>query len=143
MTNEFENTRALSRREIMELLGIAGVGTAVWASHNHIAELIETEPLFIPGTTVIDTEAATPNHAIVLLEPGVPINDWVIDPGVTVADQNPAYEATDSVVIVAFEETLSRKWPEWKTAPAADLFDEVCARSIKFYAFPRARLTPV
>lgn len=143
MTNELAHQHDLTRREMMEMLGIAGVGAAAWAGHTHAAGLTETAATFVPGTTVLDSEAATPDEAIVLLEPGIPIDDWMVDPGQSVADHNPAYEPTDSVVIVAFERVLSRKWPEWQSVSAVELFGGVTARSIKFYAFPSARLTQV
>lgn len=129
----------VDRRTILKGTAVVGVGAlaAVFSSGR-----TASKPAGLAtGTLVVDGEAASPDVAVVLATPGVPVDDWHVWPGETVADTNPAYDPAEPVVIVAYVGTLARKWPDWFLTPADRLFGEVCARGIKFYAFPASRLT--
>jgi len=89
---------------------------------------------------VIDGEDPDPDAAVVVDVPGVPIDDWIVYGDETVADQNPAYDPGDQVVVVVFERLLDSGWPDWRRAKPDALFDGVVARGIKFHAFPQTRL---
>jgi len=65
---------------------------------------------------------------------------WEVEEKTTVADMNPDYPSDSDVVIVAFEDDLDEWWPEWRDSPDDELFNEICERGHKFYAFPEPRL---
>jgi hypothetical protein len=96
-----------------------------------------------PGDPVLDTEDSDPSNGIVILRPDATIAEWTIDidgEEVTIAETNPEYDPDDPVTIVAFERILDEYWPEWREASPNELFDGVCANSVKFYSFPISRL---
>ncbi len=92
------------------------------------------------GDRVVDSESDDKKTAVVVLKPDATISDWEVDDGETVADHNPGYEEDSSVVIVAFVEDLDEWWEGWREHEPDELFDEMCERGHKFYAFPRGRL---
>jgi hypothetical protein len=96
---------------------------------------------FAVGDRVVDTEDEEPNTAIVVLTPNAEATDWEVEDGDTVADYNPSYDADEYVVIVVFEEDLEDWWEDWHQHKADELFDEICERGHKFYAFPEGRLS--
>ncbi|WP_049938140.1 hypothetical protein [Haloplanus natans] len=92
------------------------------------------------GALVEDADDADPNPAVVINRPPVALDDWVAyrdDDGedVTVAEDNPAYDADSEVVVVAFREDLERAHPDWSPPEALELPAE-CPT----YAFPPRRL---
>lgn len=89
---------------------------------------------------MVDSEDPEPDLAIVINVLDVPISDWIVYGRETVAEQNPAYDSTDRVVIVAFEHFLDQEWPDWRRNPPPQLFEGVVNRGIKFHAFPQERL---
>lgn len=91
------------------------------------------------GDSVYDTESDS-SVAVVLLLPSMSADEWEVEDSTTVADMNPEYPSDSDVVLVAFEEDLDEWWPEWRDYGPEDLFDEICERSHKFYAFPAPRL---
>ena len=92
------------------------------------------------GDEVVDKEADEPKEAVVVLTPDAAISDWEVDEGETVADHNPGYDETTPVVVVAFVEDLDDWWDGWREYEPYELFDEMCERGHKFYAFPSERL---
>lgn len=96
---------------------------------------------FAVGDRVVDTEDEEPNTAIVVLTPGAEAGDWEVDEENTVADYNPSYDTGELVVVVAFKEDLDEWWENWRDHDADELFDEICDRGHKFYAFPETRLS--
>lgn len=92
------------------------------------------------GDKVVDSESDEQNTAVVVLKPDATISDWEVNDDETVADHNPGYEENSSVVLVAFVEDLDEWWEGWREHEPQDLFDEMCERGHKFYAFPRGRL---
>lgn len=92
------------------------------------------------GERVVDREDPDPDAAVVIAELDVPIADWLVYGHETVADHNPRYDASEPVVVVAFEHRLESAWPDWRRGGPGSLFDGVVERGIKFHAFPRSRL---
>ena len=98
-----------------------------------------------PGEYVIDTEDDEPNLAVVLYRSETPIGEWEIDPPGgdrrTVAADNPGYDETEPVVVVAFVESgLNQHWPEWTDADSAALYERAQDTDMKLYHFPASRL---
>lgn len=93
-----------------------------------------------PGEVVSDGEDGSPDLAVVLATPDAAIDDWVVYADETVADHNPNRDPAEPVVVVGYEHLLDAGWPEWKEAPAGELFDGAVERGVKFHAFPRSRL---
>jgi hypothetical protein len=94
------------------------------------------------GAVVVDADDTDPDRdeAVVVNTPPVALDDWVAyrdDDGedVTVAADNPAYDADSEVVVVAFREDLERAHPDWSPPEALELPAE-CPT----YAFPPRRL---
>ncbi|PGF14444.1 hypothetical protein CP556_20075 [Natrinema sp. CBA1119] len=101
-----------------------------------------------PGQYVIDRDDDDPDLAAVVQYPGTTIAETrVTYPNGkerTVAEDNPAYEADEPAVTVAFVESgLDQSWPEWRDSSAEDLSDGIQDHGVKCYTFPEARLTPV
>ncbi|MDS0476929.1 hypothetical protein [Natrinema sp. 1APR25-10V2] len=101
-----------------------------------------------PGQRVIDRDDDDPDLAVVVHCPDATIEETSVTGADsaerTVAADNPAYDATESAVIVAFVESgLEQDWPAWRDSPAADLYDGVREHGVKCYTFPEARLSPV
>jgi hypothetical protein len=92
------------------------------------------------GALVEDADDSDPNPAVVINRPPVALDEWVAyrdDEGeeVSVAGDNPAYDADSEVVVVAFREDLERAHPDWSPPEALELPAE-CPT----YAFPPRRL---
>lgn len=132
--------RHVSRRWLME----AGASTAGALALGSVATPAAAKSNgnggFRPPVPVLDRDDPDPDPAIVIAGLDVPISDWIVFEGETVADQNPSYDPEDRVVIVAFERLLDDGWPDWRRARPHDLFDGVVARGVKFHAFPETRL---
>jgi len=84
------------------------------------------DPEFSPGTYVVDTDSGDPDLALVLSTPGATCIEWDVDrdspDGRTVADDNPDYSDSESVVVVALVVTgLERRWEDWTDADPSDL----------------------
>lgn len=92
------------------------------------------------GDEVVDEEADDPKDAVVVLTPDATVSDWEVNEGETVSDHNPEYDDDTPVVIVAFVEDLDEWWEDWREYEPHELFDEMCERGHKFYAFPKERL---
>jgi hypothetical protein len=92
------------------------------------------------GDEVVDKEADDPKEAVVVLTPDTTISDWEVNEGEMVSDHNPGYDEDTPVVIVAFTEDLDNWWEDWREYDSHKLFDEMCERGHKFYAFPSERL---
>lgn len=96
------------------------------------------------GDLVVDQEDDDPDLAAVVNSPPVPLDEWRVyysgDEEVTVADENPGYDATTTVSAVVFLDDLARLFPEWRPSdgplPIADLGE-------RYYAFPPGRLDVV
>lgn len=95
------------------------------------------------GDRVVDSDDDEPALAVVLLTPDVEATDWDVEDGETVADHNPSYPDDSGVVIVSFVQDLDDWWDGWREREDHELFDEVCDRGHKFYAFPEPRLSKV
>lgn len=91
------------------------------------------------GDCVYDTDSDSP-VAVVIFTPDMSAESWEVKEETTVADMNPGYPSDSDVVIVAFEDDLDEWWSEWREFPDDELFEEVCERGHKFYAFPKPRL---
>ena len=92
------------------------------------------------GDEVVDKEADEKKNAVVVLTPDVTVSEWEVNEGETVARHNPGYAEDTPVVIVAFVEDLDSWWEDWRDYETYELFDEMCERGHKFYAFPQDRL---
>lgn len=92
------------------------------------------------GDRVADTESDEEKKAVVVLKPDATISEWEVNDDETVADHNPEYDEDSSAVIVAFVEDLDEWWEGWRDEESHELFDKMCERGHKFYAFPRGRL---
>lgn len=98
------------------------------------------------GAVVVDADSdreSEQNTAVVINTPPATLDEWVVyrDDGeeVTVADDNPAYRATDEVIVVAFEEDLDEVRPDYEGDRPLDLAELDC----RVYAFPPRRLRRV
>ena len=92
------------------------------------------------GDRVVDKESEDEKTAVVVLKPDATVSDWEVNNGETVADHNPGYDEGSPVVVVAFVEDLDEWWEGWREHEPYELFDGMCERGHKFYAFPRGRL---
>jgi hypothetical protein len=98
------------------------------------------------GAIVVDADSSVEfderDRAVVVNTPPVECSEWTIyrsgGEEVTVADDNPAYDSSSEVVVVAFLQDLTRDHPDWDATQALDLPLE-CAS----YAFPPRRLQRV
>ncbi len=144
MTTHTENERRddqlpVSRRSVMKTGALASSAAVMVAATGRVAAR-NANSGYRPGTPVTDREDPDPDAAIVLASLDVPVRDWMVFRGETVADHNPDYASDDRVVIVAFEHLLESGWPNWRRGKPATLFDGVVDRAIKFHAFPQSRL---
>lgn len=98
------------------------------------------------GDVVIDRDDATSNPAVVVNQPSKTAADWtafwVRDEPVTVAEDNPEYDAGAEVVIVVYLEPLLEEYPDWAGGSPHRLTD-LNDRGVTFYAFPRPRVKRV
>lgn len=131
---------SFSRRVLLKTGAIASGTLAVGDVTGRSADRRGVKGTFPEGTQVVDGEDPDPDPAIVISSLDVPISDWNVYSDETVADHNPTYNPKDRVVIIAFEHLLDEGWPNWRRNPPNRLFDGVVERSIKFHAFPHARL---
>lgn len=93
------------------------------------------------GASVVDREADTadPNTATVINLPPVTCGEWEIHGDSTVAEDNPEYDPDSEVVVVAFDDELADREPEFDGDEPLTLAET----SVRFYAFPPARLALV
>jgi hypothetical protein len=95
------------------------------------------------GARVVDVDDEDPNEAVVVNLPPVPAAEWIayVDDGeeVTVADDNPEYNAAAEVVVVAFADEFDAAHPTWNADNPLPLGEADCAT----YAFPPGRLKRV
>lgn len=98
------------------------------------------------GDVVIDRDHPEPNPAVVVNLPSKTASEWtafwVRDDPVTVAEDNPEYDAGATVAVVVYRETLAEEYPTWAGGSPLRLV-ELNDRGINFYAFPRPRLQRV
>jgi hypothetical protein len=99
------------------------------------------------GTVVLDREDDDPNRGAVVNRPPVAADEWtayVDEAGeeVTVADDNPSYDGTEEIVVVAFLDDLDPVRPEWAGESPLTLTD-LHEDGASTYAFPPARLEPI
>lgn len=132
--------RSFSRRAILVTGAIASGTLAVGDVTGRSADRRGGKGAFPEGTLVVDGENPDSDPAIVIKSLDVPIRDWIVYSDETVAEHNPSYDPDDRVVIIAFVHLLEQGWPNWRRNPPYRLFDGVIERSIKFHAFPQARL---
>ena len=92
------------------------------------------------GALVVDADDDSDDRdpAVVVNRPPVPCSDWDAYGDTTVAEDNPAYDADDHVVVVAFRHELEAAHPAWDADGALSLPLECPA-----YAFPPRRLRRV
>jgi hypothetical protein len=99
------------------------------------------------GAVVLDREDDDPNRAVVVNRPPVRADEWtayVDETGeeVTIADDNPSYDSTEEIVVVAFLDDLTPVRPEWAGESPLTLTD-LHEDGASTYAFPPARLEPI
>ncbi|MBB6647975.1 hypothetical protein [Halobellus ruber] len=95
------------------------------------------------GAIVVDADddSTDRDEAIVVNTPPVPIDEWTVRrPGqvATVAEDNPAYDPGDAVIVVAFRDELEAAHPEWEPPEAIEL-----PAACRTFAFPQRRLRRV
>jgi hypothetical protein len=98
------------------------------------------------GAIVVDADAGEPfearSRAVVVNTPPVACSDWSVyyegGEEVTVADDNPVYDADAHVIVVAYLDDVLREYPDWDADSA--LAPPLECRS---YAFPPRRLQRV
>lgn len=97
-----------------------------------------------PGAYAVDTDDDDPDLAVVVLRREEPISEVTVseaDADRTIADDNPAYDPSETAITVAFVESgLNRQWPDWTDAPPAELYEGATDHDVKLYTFPEARL---
>lgn len=99
-----------------------------------------------PGAYVLDVEDDNPDLAVALHVSETPIGEWELNPDEgevrTVAEDNPDYDESEPVVVVAFVESgLNTHFPEWSETDPDELYDEAKESETKLYHFPESRLT--
>jgi hypothetical protein len=99
-----------------------------------------TASSFEIGETVVDRDAPTSVPRIVVALPATAAADWITYGGTTVAQDNPAYPADASLVIVIDVDAVATYLPEWdhETALPRSTLDE---RGVYYEAVPAPRLT--
>jgi len=96
-----------------------------------------------PGDIVQDREQHSPDDAVVVNTPPVPVADWDLEGrDMTVADDNPEYPADDRVVIVVYREALDQHRPQYAGYQHLKL-SRLLADAVPLYAFPATRLDRV
>jgi hypothetical protein len=97
-----------------------------------------------PGAYVVDTDDDDPDLAVVVLRREESISEATVsgaDEHRTVAEDNPAYEPSETAITIAFVESgLNRQWPDWTEAPPSELYEGATDHSVKLYTFPESRL---
>jgi len=97
------------------------------------------------GTRVFDREDDDPDEAVIVHRPAEKtIADWEYEINgetYTTAESNPGYDPDEPLVVLSFLDPLTEEWPDWESAPSAELFDGVRERGIDYYGFPESRLT--
>lgn len=93
------------------------------------------------GDIVFDKEAKS-DDLLVILTPNETIDNWYIndEEDITVADQNPDYDADEDAIVTVFVDGLTEELENWKDIDPKDLFNEVTDAGIPFYTFPKSRL---
>jgi hypothetical protein len=95
------------------------------------------------GARVLDREDDDPDEAVVVNRPPVAAEEWVAyragGEEVTVADDNPGYDPTAEVVVVAFAAELEDAHPAYDADEPLALAEAECM----VYAFPPGRLEHV
>lgn len=99
-----------------------------------------TASSFEIGETVVDQNAPTSAPRIVVALPATAASDWITYGGTTVAQDNPAYPADASLVIVVDPDSVATYLPEWdhETALPRSTLDE---KGVYYKAIPAPRLT--
>jgi hypothetical protein len=95
------------------------------------------------GAIVVDADddSTDRDEAIVVNTPPVEADEWTVRrPGqvATVAEDNPAYDPGDAVIVVAFRDELETAHPGWEPPEAIEL-----PADCRTYAFPQRRLRRV
>jgi hypothetical protein len=90
---------------------------------------------------VRDLESEDPDDAVVVNTPPIPAKEWAARDGVSVADDNPDYDAGADVIVVAFREELREARPDFTDTTDALRLGE--AEDVYTYAFPPGRLRRV
>lgn len=95
------------------------------------------------GAIVVDADddSADRDRAVVVNTPPVEIDEWEVRrPGqvATVAEDNPAYDPAEAVIVVAFRDELEAAHPEWEPPEAIEL-----PAACRTFAFPQRRLRRV
>lgn len=97
------------------------------------------------GMTVHDRHDPSPDDAVVVNLPDIPINEFVVyhneGEEVTVANNNPGYDPQQKVVIVVYQKDLDVFGGEY-TGEYPITFDALSRNNIPYYAFPPERLVP-
>lgn len=101
-------------------------------------------PVAEVGARVVDRDDPDPNEAVVVNTPPVPADEWEAytrydGEEVTVAADNPGYDAGAEVVVVAFAEDLADAHPQYAGDAPLELGSVECPT----YAFPPGRLERV
>ena len=93
------------------------------------------------GAMVGDRDAPMATPRIVVALPATAAADWITYGGTTVAQDNPAYPADASLVIVVETAAVDRYLPEWdhETALSRSTLNET---GVYYEAVPAPRLTP-
>lgn len=97
------------------------------------------------GMTVHDRHRLSPDDAVIVNLPDIPINEFVIHHDgrkkVTVADDNPGYDPQQKVVVVVYQSDLDVYGGEY-TGDSPISFDALSRNNISYYGFPPQRLVP-
>jgi|APHM01.1.fsa_nt_gi ParB-like nuclease domain. len=95
------------------------------------------------GDIVVDREQPDSDEAIVVNTlPGVTATDWDVPGRGSVAADNPAYPADDSVVIIVFREELNQHFDYYAGSRPLKL-TQLNSRETCYYAFPTSRLRKI
>lgn len=106
---------------------------------------MDEQSQFELGMTVHDRHSPSPDDAVVVNLPDIPINKFIAyhdgNRKVTVAEDNPSYDPKQKVVVVVYQNVLDNFGGEY-TGESPISFDALSRNNIPYYGFPPARLVP-
>lgn len=100
----------------------------------------DEEPDFIYGDIVHDEEVEEPIALVVVNIPGLTAEEWELESGDTLADQNEKCPNDDDVIIVVPLEVLENYMPDWDTREAAIPLEKLIDDEVPFAPFPSLQL---
>jgi len=114
-----------------------------WRLSSNVTVEMDEQNQFELGMTVHDRHNPSPDDAVIVNLPDIPIKDFIAHPDkkVTVAEDNPGYDPQQKVVVVVYQSVLDNFGGEYNGESPIS-FDALSRNDIPYYGFPPERLVP-